>query len=79
MGGYEIQHLSYLTFEGMEADATDPATGNKIKAPNSFSLLQRDFASLTAIFAKLGVANINSNLATGIRTIIILIMVGVLY
>jgi len=43
MGGYEIQHLSYKTFEGMEADAIDPATGNEIKAPNGTSLLRRDF------------------------------------
>lgn len=43
MGGYEIQHLSYKTFEGMEAEAIDPATGNPIKAPNGTSLLRRDF------------------------------------
>lgn len=40
-----------------------------------YALLSALFAALTAIFAKLGVANVNSNLATGIRTIIILIMV----
>ncbi len=40
-----------------------------------YALLSAFFASLTAIFAKLGVANISSNLATGIRTIIILILV----
>ncbi len=40
-----------------------------------YAILSALFASLTAIFAKLGVANINSNLATGIRTVIILIMV----
>lgn len=40
-----------------------------------YALLSALFASLTAIFAKLGVANISSNLATGIRTIIILILV----
>lgn len=45
MAGYEIQHLSYKTFEGMEADALDPITGNEIEAPNGFSLLQRDFDS----------------------------------
>lgn len=39
-----------------------------------YAILSALFASLTAIFAKLGVANINSNLATGIRTIVILIM-----
>lgn len=43
MGGYEIQHLSYTTFEGMEAEAIDPASGNSIKAPNGISLLRRDF------------------------------------
>lgn len=43
MGGYEIQHLSYKTFEGLEADAIDPNTGQNTKAPNGFSLLQRDF------------------------------------
>lgn len=40
-----------------------------------YALLSALFAALTAIFAKLGVANVNSNLATGIRTIIILIMI----
>ena len=40
-----------------------------------YALLSALFASLTAIFAKLGVANVNSNLATGIRTIVVLIMI----
>jgi transporter family protein len=40
-----------------------------------YALLSALFASLTAIFGKLGVANINSNLATGIRTIVILVMI----
>ncbi len=43
MGGYEIQHLSYKTFEGTEAEAVDPNTGREIKAPNGTSLLRRDF------------------------------------
>ena len=43
MGGYEIQHLSYTTFEGTEADAIDPNTGKEMKAPNGTSLLRRDF------------------------------------
>lgn len=37
-----------------------------------YALLSALFASLTAIFAKVGITNINSNLATAIRTIIIL-------
>ena len=40
-----------------------------------YALLSALVAALTAIFAKVGVANINSNLATGIRTIVILIMI----
>ena len=36
------------------------------------------FAALTAIFAKVGVANINSDFATFVRTIIILIMVWII-
>ncbi|RFS26856.1 EamA family transporter [Chitinophaga silvatica] len=39
-----------------------------------YALLSAFFAALTAIFAKIGVADIPSNLATAIRTIIILIM-----
>ncbi|MDQ0781199.1 EamA family transporter [Chryseobacterium sp. W4I1] len=40
-----------------------------------YALLSALFAAFTAVFAKIGVANISSNLATGIRTVIILIMV----
>lgn len=40
-----------------------------------YALLSALFAALTAIFAKLGVAHVNTNLATGIRTIVILLMV----
>ena len=43
MGGYEIQNLQYKTFEGVEAEAINPNTGEEINAPNGFSLLQRDF------------------------------------
>lgn len=39
-----------------------------------YALLSAFFASLTAIFAKIGVTNVNSNLATAIRTIIILLI-----
>ncbi len=36
------------------------------------------FASLTAIFGKVGVSNLNSNLATFIRTIVILIVIALI-
>ena len=39
-----------------------------------YALLSALFAALTAIFAKIGVKNINSDLATAIRTMVILII-----
>ena len=39
-----------------------------------YALLSALFAALTTIFAKIGVESVNSNLATAIRTIIILIV-----
>ncbi|MCL2763212.1 MAG: EamA family transporter [Treponema sp.] len=39
-----------------------------------FALLSALFAALTSIFAKIGIQDINSNLATAIRTIVVLIM-----
>ncbi len=39
-----------------------------------YALLSALFASLTAIFAKIGITGVNSNLATAIRIIIILIL-----
>ena len=39
-----------------------------------YALLSAIFAALTSILAKAGIQNINSNLATAIRTIVVLIM-----
>ena len=39
-----------------------------------YALLSAFFAALTSILAKIGIENINSNLATAIRTVIVLIM-----
>ena len=39
-----------------------------------YALLSALFASLTAIFAKIGIKGVNSDLATAIRTIIILVV-----
>ena len=38
----------------------------------TYALLSAFFAALTAIFAKVGVGGVNSNLATAIRTLVIL-------
>ena len=39
-----------------------------------FALFSAIFAALTSIFAKIGVENINSNLAAAIRTVVVLVM-----
>ncbi len=39
-----------------------------------FALLSAVFAAMTSIFAKIGIEGVNSNLATAIRTIVILVM-----
>lgn len=41
-----------------------------------WALLSATFAALTAIFAKVGVENVNSDFATFVRTIVILIALG---
>ena len=41
-----------------------------------WALLSAAFAALTAIFAKVGIANVNSDFATFIRTIVILLAAG---
>jgi bacterial/archaeal transporter family protein len=44
-----------------------------------WALVAAVFAALTAIFAKLGVAELDSNLATLIRTFVVLVAFGVLF
>lgn len=39
-----------------------------------YALLSAVFASLTAILSKIGIEGVNSNLATAIRTIVVLVM-----
>lgn len=39
-----------------------------------FAILSSIFAALTSIFAKIGIDGVNSNLATAIRTVVVLIM-----
>ncbi len=43
-----------------------------------WALLSAVFAALTAIFAKLGIENVSSDFATFIRTIVILVVLGIL-
>lgn len=39
-----------------------------------YALLSALFAAITSILAKIGIANVNSNLATAIRTIVVIVM-----
>ena len=39
-----------------------------------FAILSAVFAALTSILAKIGIEGVNSNLATGLRTIVVLAM-----
>lgn len=43
-----------------------------------FSLLSAVFAALTSILAKIGIDGVNSNLATAIRTVVVVIMAWVM-
>jgi transporter family protein len=39
-----------------------------------YALLAAVFAALTSILAKIGIENVNSNLATAVRTVVVLVM-----
>ena len=39
-----------------------------------FALLSAVFAALTSIFAKIGIDDVNSNLATAVRTVVVVVM-----
>ena len=39
-----------------------------------FAILSAIFAALTSILAKIGIEGVNSNLATGVRTIVVVLM-----
>ena len=39
-----------------------------------YAILSAVFASLTSILAKMGIENVNSNLATAVRTVVVLIL-----
>ena len=50
------------------------AIGGKKNMWAVYAILSAVFAALTSILAKIGIENINSNLATAIRTVVVLIM-----
>lgn len=75
----KITHDSY--FCGMILIRLDKATGkNKIRIRELtdmwalFALGSAVFAALTSILAKMGIEGVNSNLATAIRTVVVVLM-----
>ena len=44
----------------------------------TWALLSAAFAALTAIFAKIGIENVNSDFATFVRTVVILLAIGLM-
>lgn len=42
----------------------------------AWALLSAFFAALTAIFAKVGIENVNSDLATFVRTVVVIVVLG---
>jgi transporter family protein len=44
----------------------------------AFAILSAVFAALTSILAKVGIENVNSNLATAIRTVVVVVMAWVI-
>lgn len=76
----KITHDSY--FCGMIMIRLDKASGkNKIRIREMtdmwalFALGSAVFAALTSILAKMGIEGVNSNLATAIRTVVVVLMV----
>ena len=51
---------------------------NALSTWQFWAVLSAIFAALTAIFAKVGVENVNSDLATFIRTIVVIVTLGFL-
>src|ERR1700744_4685556 len=54
------------------------AFSNALSSWQLWAVLSAVFAALTAIFAKVGVENVNSDLATFIRTIIVVCVLGLI-
>lgn len=55
-----------------------PIMKNLLLSWQFWALLSAGFAALTAIFAKIGIENVNSDFATFIRTIVILLAAGLM-
>jgi bacterial/archaeal transporter family protein len=58
--------------QSLEKDSMSPALGSW----QFWAALSAIFAALTAIFAKVGVENVNSDFATFIRTLVILVVIA---
>ena len=74
-GGEEQGYPHRAVFEGIGSLSLQRAEERKKRDMWAvFALLSAVFAALTGILAKLGMEGINSNLATAIRTVVVLVM-----
>ena len=65
---------THLMIERKKMDVDDPKSSSWL----IYALLAAIFASLTAIFGKIGITGVESNLGTAIRTIVVLVMAWVI-
>lgn len=84
----EVKPVRILAIALMLAGALLVAYGGKAKTTDGrkpikrqwilYAVLSAVFAALTSILAKLGIKDIDSNLATAIRTVVVLLMSGIM-
>src|SRR4029077_8750087 len=89
VGSFQTAFRLFLNSRGSEctshlgekhSQSATPVEKSMTASWQVWALLSAIFAAFTAIFAKIGVENINSDLATFIRTIVILVVLaGILF
>jgi transporter family protein len=65
------------TYKLSQREGSDPMK-NLLLSWQAWALLSAAFAALTAIFAKVGIENINSDFATFIRTVVIFVVLAIM-
>jgi len=71
-----IRSLNWFAIGSGRRLASEDNLSNSIQGWASWALLSAVFAALTAIFAKIGIQNVDSDLATLVRTLIIIVVLA---
>jgi len=64
--------------KSLKSGGSDAMNASAFSSWQLWAVLSAVFAALTAIFAKIGVENVNSDLATFIRTIVVVAVLGLI-